>query len=278
MEDKPVPEFNTIKFTLEDAIAVISLNRPEKLNAISPEMVKELHLALDEAEQNESVRVIVLKGEGKAYSAGFDLDVEADEGVDSSEFWRAELKRNFDIIMRFWDSPRPTIAAVHKYCLGSAMEMATACDITIAAEDTRFGAPEVKFGSGIVALILPWVIGVKQAKELLLTGDDRVSAERALSLGLVNRVVTEEQLEMESMALARTIAANDSLAVQMTKQAINKGCEAMNMREAMLGALEIDVEIETTDTPESKEFGRILAEEGTRAAIEWRQKHIDGKS
>jgi len=90
-----------------------------------------------------------------------------------------ELQNDFDIIMRFWDSPKPTIAAVHTYCLGSAMEMAVACDITVAAEDCRFGAPEVKFGSGIVSLILPWVIGVKQAKELLLTGADDVSAERA---------------------------------------------------------------------------------------------------
>ena len=273
-----MPEFKTINYSQDGPVAIISLNRPGKLNAISPDMVKELHAALDEAESNDGVRAILLRGEGKAYSAGFDLDVEAEEGVDSTEFWRAELRRNFDIIMRFWDSPKPTIAAVHKYCLGSAMEMATACDITIAAEGTRFGAPEVKFGSGIVALILPWVIGAKQAKELLLTGNDKVSAERALDLGLVNHVVDEDQLQAKAMAMASTIAANDRLAVRLTKQAINMSLESMNMRDAMLRALEIDVEIETTETPESKEFNRILSEEGTRAALEWRQKNIDGRN
>ena len=273
-----MPEFSTINYSQEASVAIISLNRPDKLNAINPDMVNDLHAALDEAEANDSVRAILLKGEGKAYSAGFDLDVEADEGVDSSEFWRAELRRNFDIIMRFWDCPKPTIAAVHKYCLGSAMEMATACDITIAAEGTRFGAPEVKFGSGIVALILPWVIGVKQAKELLLTGDDKVSAERALSLGLVNHVVEQEKLQQESMAMASSIAANDPFAVRLTKQAINTSLEFMNMREAMLKALDIDVEIETTETPESKEFNRILAEQGTKAALEWRKQNTGGKS
>ena len=273
-----MPDFKTINYSQDGPVAIISLNRPGKLNAISPDMVKELHAALDEAESHDGVRAILLRGEGKAYSAGFDLDVEAEKGVDSTEFWRAELRRNFDIIMRFWDSPKPTIAAVHKYCLGSAMEMATACDITIAAEGTRFGAPEVKFGSGIVALILPWVIGAKQAKELLLTGNDKVSAERALDLGLVNHVVDEDQLQAKAMAMASTIAANDRLAVKLTKQAINMSLESMNMRDAMLRALEIDVEIETTETPESKEFNRILSEEGTRAALEWREKNIDGRS
>ena len=241
-------------------------------------MIDELNHALDLAEKDDQVRVIILNGSGQAFSAGFDLNAGEEEANADVEFWRKELRRDFDIIMRFWDCPKSTIAAVHKYCLGSAMEMAVACDITIAAEGCRFGAPEVKFGSGIVALILPWVIGVKAAKELLLTGDDKITAERALSLGLINRVVAENKLYDEARSTASTIANNDQLAVRLTKQAINQSCETMGMRQAMLQALELDVEIETTQTPESKEFNRILKEQGTRAALAWRDRKTNDHS
>ncbi|MGI9293202.1 MAG: enoyl-CoA hydratase/isomerase family protein, partial [Pseudomonadales bacterium] len=192
-----------------------------------------------------------------------------------SVYWRQELRADFDIIMRFWDCPKPTVAAVHKYCLGGAMEMALACDLTIAADDCRFGAPEVKYGSGIVALILPWLTGAKAAKEFLLTGDDTISAERFLNLGLLNKVVESEQLLAETKELARTIAGNDQLAVSLTKQAINRSYETMGMRQAMLQGLELDVLIETGETPESKAFNEIMQREGVKAALAWRAKRLE---
>jgi len=252
-------------------IAWLTLNRPDKLNAVDAAMVAALNRRLDEAEADDRVRVVVLSGAGRAFSAGFDLDMGEGSGI---EFLRGELRKDFDVIMRFWDFPKPTIAAVHTYCLGSGMEMAAACDITIAAEGCRFGAPEVKFGSGIVALILPWVIGVKQAKELLLTGDDRVSAERALALGLVNRVVPADALQDEALAVARSIAANDRIAVALTKQAINRGAEIGGMRQALLQGLELGVSVEASETPESREFNEILAKEGPKAALAWQEARI----
>jgi enoyl-CoA hydratase len=154
------------------------------------------------------------------------------------------------------------------------MEMAVACDLTIAAEGCRFGAPEVKFGSGIVALILPWVIGLKQAKELLLTGDDRVSAERALALGLINRVVPGEGYLDEALAVARAIAANDRVAVTLTKQAINRGAEIMGMRQGLLQGLELGVLAEEIETPESRQFNEILEKEGAKAALAWQEARL----
>jgi enoyl-CoA hydratase len=252
-------------------IALLTLNRPDKLNAIDAQMVAELGQRLDEAEADDAVRAVVLRGAGRAFSAGFDLDMGEGSGV---EFLRDELQKDFDVIMRFWDCPKPTIAAVHTYCLGSGMELAVACDVTVAAEGCRFGAPEVKFGSGIVALILPWVIGPKMAKELLLTGDDRISAERALALGLVNRVVPEERCLDEAIAVARSIAANDRIAVEVTKQAINRSTEIMGMRQALVQALELDVYVEASETPESREFNEILEKEGAKAAIAWREARL----
>jgi enoyl-CoA hydratase len=252
------------------AIALLTLNRPDKLNAINEPLIEALDGALDAAEADEAVRAIVVAGKGRAFSAGFDLDMGLGERKPDPVAVRRALENDFRIILRFWDSPKPTIAAVHGYCLGSAMELALACDLTIAAEDCRFGEPEVKFGSGIVALLLPWLAGPKAAKHLLLTGDDRVSAAEAQAMGLVNRVVPAANLLDEALAIAQRIAANDAQAVRLTKKAINRGLDIAGMRQALLAALEIDVTIETNETAESREFNEILRRDGVKAAIAWR--------
>jgi len=259
-----------IRSERRDGIALLTLNRPEKLNAVNGAMIEALGRALDEAESDSAARAIVLAGSGRAFSAGFDLDMGVGDGAPDPAAVRRALQNDFGIIMRFWDCPKPTIAAVHGYCLGSAMELALACDLTIASDDCRFGEPEVKFGSGIVAMLLPWLIGPKQAKYLLLSGDDRVSAAEALALGLVNRVVPAARLIDEALALAGRVAANDAFAVRMTKQAINRSMDIGGMRQAMLQALELDIVVETSENAESREFNDILRRDGAKAAIAWR--------
>jgi enoyl-CoA hydratase len=257
-------KFETIKYETEGPLAWITLNRPDKLNAISKRMLAELKLAMDQAQGDDGTRVILVKGEGRAFSAGFDLEYDAASDI------KEELARDFDLIMSFWDCPKPTIAAVHTFCLGGALELAVACDITIAATGCRFGEPEVKFGSGIVAMLLPYAIGPKRAKEMLLTGNDRISSEQAESWGLVNRVVSPESLIDETRAVAMEIARNDQHAVRITKQAINATYETGRMRDALRHALELDILIETTETDESRQFNEILRTEGAKAAISWR--------
>jgi len=252
------------------SVALLTLNRPDKLNAINEPMIGALDTALDEAEADDAVRAIVIAGKGRAFSAGFDLDMGLGEGKSDPAAVRRALENDFRIILRFWDSLKPTIAAVHGYCLGSSLELAVACDLTIAADDCRFGEPEVKFGSGIVALLLPWLAGPKAAKYLLLTGDDRVSAADAQAMGLVNRVVPAASLLEEAVTLAKRIAANDAQAVRLTKRAINRSLDIGGMRQALLAALEIDVVIETNETAESREFNEIVQREGVKAAIAWR--------
>lgn len=252
------------------SVALLTLNRPDKLNAINEAMIGALDAALDAAEADESVRAIVVAGAGRAFSAGFDLDMGLGEGRPDPAAVRRALENDFRIIMRFWDSPKPTVAAVHGWCLGSSLELAVACDLTIAAEDCRFGEPEVKYGSGIVALLLPWLAGPKAAKYLLLTGEDRASAAEMQAMGLVNRVVPADTLLDEAIALARRIAANDAQAVRLTKRAINRSLDIGGMRQALLAALETDVEIETHETAESREFNEIVQREGAKAAIAWR--------
>lgn len=270
-------KYDTIIYETEGPLAWITLNRPDKLNAINPAMVQELRSAMDRAQLDDEVRVIVLKGEGRAFCAGLDLETRIGQDLENeadAEALKEELKACFDMIMLFWDSPKPTVSAVHTYCIGAGMELALACDITVAAHECRFGSPEVLFGSGVVAMLLPFLVGPKRAKEILLTGNDRITSEQAAEWGLINRAVGENKLLRRARRLALEIARNDQLAVRITKQAINNTMEIGSMRDAMKHALDLEFAIETTQTETSHEFHEILKKHGFRAALEWRENKL----
>ena len=258
-----------ILYRKNGSLGEITLNRPDKLNSITAAMVQSLHTALDAAEADVDVRVVCLKSNGRAFSSGFDLSEM--EIHPSRESMGAVLQADYDIIMRFWNCPKPTISAVRGYALGGGFEMAMACDVTIAAQDAVFGEPEPKFGSGIVALLLPWLTGPKQAKEMLLFGNDRIGADRAYAMGLVNSVVAGADLDQACEAMAKRCAMLDSTAVRLTKRAINQSYSHMGMERALEQALALDLDIETADTEESRTFKSILSQSGVKAAIAWRE-------
>jgi enoyl-CoA hydratase len=145
-----------------------------------------------------------------------------------------------------------------------------ACDITIAAENAVFGEPELKFGAGIVAMILPWIAGPKQAKEIIFNGIDNLSAREALRLGLVNRVVPNGAHLNAALAMARRIAAIDPELMRQTKIAINRTYEIQGMGEALGTALDIDLDIESRGSPDKRRFMEIARKDGLRAALAWR--------
>ena len=177
--------------------------------------------------------------------------------------------------MGFWHCKKPTISAVHGHCLAGGMELGLSCDLTIAAEGTRFGEPELRFGVGIGCMLMPWLTGPKQAKEIYFLGDDRISADEAKSMGLINRVVPEGQALDAAMEIAQKLAAIDEDAMQMTKKAINRSYDIMGMAQAMQAALDIDVEIASLDTPDRRKFREISVQEGLKAAIAWRNSRFD---
>lgn len=259
-----------IKTRTESGVGVVTLDRPEVLNALNMALMEQVTEAVQGFAAAADVRAIVLHGSGRAFSAGFDLKESAARNITGIEQWREVLEYDFKFLMQFWDCPKPTIAAVHGFCLAGAFEMALSCDVTVAAEGTRFGEPEVRFGSGMVALLLPWIAGPKAAKELLLTGNDKVDAARALQLGIVNHVVPAGQELAKAMEIARDMAAAAPRSVELTKRAINRSYEMANMRQALLAALDIDTLIEAGGGPERDEFNRIRREKGLKAAIEWR--------
>lgn len=262
--------FGTILCERRGPIALLTLNRPERLNAINQQMVADLSTALEEAERDTAVRAVVVTGAGHAFSSGFDLKEQMERRPQGLAQWRDILRRDFDTILRFWHFRKPTIAAVRGACLAGGFELALSCDITIASEDAFFGEPELKFGAGIVVMILPWIVGPKAAKEIVLTGEDRIEAERARELGIVNRIVPSADLESAAISLALHIAVIDPGLVQQTKKAINGAFEASSMAEALEAALSIDLQIEGTGSLDKAMFMEVARQKGLRAAIAWR--------
>lgn len=256
-----------VRYRTLDAVAIITLNRPGALNALDGGAISALLAAFDRAEADPAVRAIVLCGDGRAFCSGFDLN---DSSSDPGELAR-ELHRDLEAIMRVWDCSKPTVAAVHGYCLGGGLELAVAADLTIASDGCFLGEPELQFGSGIVALLLPWLIGVKAAKQIILCGEDRVSAVEAHRLGLVNQVVPDGRHVVAALAAARRLAAIDANALRLQKRAIHRALDVAGFQQAMTDALATDIEIENTVTPESTEFNSVLNAEGVRAALAWRR-------
>ena len=174
--------------------------------------------------------------------------------------------------MKFWHLGKPTVAAVHGPALAGACELAMACDITIAAESAIFGEPELRFGAGIVVMLLPWLVGVKRAKEIILLGLDRIDAREAAQIGLINRVVPEGTHLKEALSVAQQLARVDRPLMTETKRAINRAYAIMGLDEALEEGLEIDTKIEGQGMPTKVKFLGSTREKGLRAALDWRDR------
>ena len=180
-------------------------------------------------------------------------------------------------MLELLDHPKPVIASVHSYCLAGGTDLMLACDLAVAADDSYFGYVDIRFGSGVVSMFLPWVVGVRKAKELLFTGEDRIAADEALRIGLVNRVVPRDRLDDETLALADEISRNEDFVVQTTKRAVNRVWDVAGFRAALEANTELDTIIETADLPARREFREITQREGLKAAITWRDARYTGR-
>ncbi|MFK4146592.1 enoyl-CoA hydratase/isomerase family protein [Streptomyces sp. NPDC004065] len=250
-------------------VAWVTIDRPKKLNALSTTLMAELAEALRQVEADETIKVVVLRGGEKAFSVGYDIAEEVELGVSTAEQWHAGLANNIGLTMQVWGLRKPVIGAVSGWCLAGGCELAMACDILIATPDAQFGEPEIRFGSGPVTLLMPFLIGQKATNELLYTGDI-VTAERALQLGLINRVVERESLDDEVDRLARRIALTPLSILRYTKRALNAAYEQMGLRDAVSANLDIAAVLNSAETPERAEFTQLVATKGLGAALAWR--------
>jgi enoyl-CoA hydratase len=255
----------------------LTMNRPDALNALNGELIDAMSDAIRAAGGDDDVRVVVLRGSGRAFCAGYDLNEDAEGGEHDARHWHEELAASTARMLEFTDCPKPTIAQVHSYCLAGGTDLMLACDLAVVADDARFGYVDIRFGSGVVSMFLPWVVGVRRAKELLFTGEDRVSADDALRLGMVNRVVPADRLDAATLELANEIAMNEAFVIQTTKRAVNRAWDVAGFRSSMAANTELDVMIETANLPARDEFRRITQEQGLKAAIAWRDARFRGE-
>jgi enoyl-CoA hydratase len=249
--------------------AWITLNRPDKLNAISHALRDALSAALRRAEDDDEVRVVVLTGSGRAFSAGYDMSEEAAIGLDSPDAWRDELAADADVTMQLWRLPKPTICLVRGWCLAGGLETAMAADLLLCTPDARFGEPEIRYGSGPVALLMPFVLNQRLTRELLFTGDT-IDADQALRAGLVNRVVEADRIEEEVSRLVARIAPTPLAVLKLTKKAINRAYLCMGLAEAVEANVDLSAILNAAGTPEQEQFDAIVRADGLRAALAWR--------
>lgn len=269
--------YQLIRVAAADGVGHIELHRPERLNALSKDMLIEISDAMDCLEANADVKAIVLSGAGKGFSSGFDLKDQMQRNPKGPQVWRDILDLDFTTTMRFWRCPKPTIAAVHGACVAGGFEMALACDITIAAADAVFGEPELRFGAGIVTMLLPWMASPKHAKRIILSGQDKVGAALAMQMGLVSEVTAVGEHLQQSMRVARNIAKMDADLVQQTKKAIQRTYDIQGIEASLAAALDIDHSIESHGSPDKIRFMDIVRADGLKAALAWRGQRFESE-
>jgi len=231
--------FETIRYETDGEVATITLNRPDAANAQSSQLLDELDRALDVADADDAVRVVVLAGEGKHFSAGHDLK----EILEGTTEWarmretpegklRHEQVMYWDKCVRLRDFRKPTIAAVQGACAAAGLMLASMCDLIVAADDARFSNPVARMtGVGVELLIEPWELGPRKAKEFLLCAET-IDAAEAERLGLVNKVVPRADLAAAAREMADKVALVEPVTAQAIKETINHMLDLQGQRES----------------------------------------------
>jgi enoyl-CoA hydratase len=265
----------TVLYAADGKVGVVTLNRPDKLNALTMEMRLALERELKRADEDAVTSVIVLRAEGRSFCVGFDV------GGGHDRPWRHDaleyherLSTSLRCLMTPWTLSKPVIASVQGHALGGGCELAMFCDLTIAAEDAQFGEPEVLFSQVGPAVLMPFIIGHKRARELIYFGD-RIDAKRALEIGMINRIVPAQELGAATMKYARRLALIAPEALAAAKLAVNRGLDAAGFRNALSAGLDVLAPLYAATTEVGRQFDEIKARDGLKAALAWRKKQFE---
>ena len=262
-----------VLYEVRDRKAYLTLNRPDRLNAITGDVARALKLRLDQANADPDVHVIVLQGAGRAFSAGYDMKEYAEAGVETQdEVWDpirdfVLMKHNTDDFFSLWRSLKPTIAKVHGYAVAGGSDIALSCDLVVMADDARIGyMPARVWGCPTTAM---WVyrLGAERAKRMLLTGDT-IDGTTAAAWGLVVESVPADELDAAVEALADRMASVPINQLAMQKLMINQAFDNMGLQGTQLLATLFDGI--TRHSPEGRWFQRFAAEHGFHEAVRWR--------
>lgn len=269
-------DFQNILYEVSGPILTITLNRPEVLNALSPDLEREFHEALDHAKTDAAVRCIIVTGAGRAFSAGYDISGDSSgrrrlpTSAHLRRWWDSSM-RNPDMMMNIMAHPKPIIAAVNGWCIGGGFWYSLACDITIASDQATFGQPEVRMTSNSTVLF-SLLCGWKNAHRYALTGD-HIDAAEALRIGAVNEVVPHDRLLERTLELALRLAKVPAESVRLNKAITIYGLDAMGLRAAlnMNGVLSALVEA-SNDGPDVEHLAKAQAEGGFGAFLKARDE------
>jgi enoyl-CoA hydratase/carnithine racemase len=268
-----VSDFETILYEVDDRIAVITFNRPDRMNAMSIKLCEEVSAAIAQADADDNIKVVIVTGAGgRAFSAGYDIKDDPDDKMELGNAGVVEgrWRLNHDLQYTYspWRCSKPVIAMIDGYCLAGALEFAQMCDIRYASEDSQFAVIETRFANGVATLAMPWILGAR-CREIIYTGD-KISADEALRIGLINRVFPKDELRDQTIRIAKRMALIALPTLQWNKRAINHTFETMGFSAALQYGLEACVMMDATPSPESVRFGEISRAEGLTAAIRWR--------
>jgi len=262
--------YQDITYMVDDRVAVITLNRPDRMNAFGQQLRTEFPDAVARADQDPEVRVILVTGAGgRAFSTGYDQKESAQsEKKKSVDQWRERMNSAYQFTRCVMDCSKPTIAAIEGYCLAGAMELAQMCDIRYCSDDARFGAIEARFSHGLATLIMPWIVG-NHSRELIYTGD-MFDAKEALRIGLVTRVFPKADLARESLKIAKRMSRVALSCLQWNKRALRETFEIMGQRAALQYGVEAAAIMDAQSSPEYDRFDEIRRTEGLSKANQWR--------
>jgi enoyl-CoA hydratase/carnithine racemase len=260
-----VPDYRTIRIEHRGALTWLVLDRPDKANALSNELLDEFSDALRTL-TDDGGPVLGIRGEGRGFSGGYDLGqvgrpvAQPDPIVD-----RARLQRNLERYLAIWDHPKPVIAAVHGYCLAGATQMCAFADITVVAHDARIGEPAIPIGGGYIAPLWAPLVGPKRAKELAFVPGNSIDGRTAVEWGWANHSVPAEDLVLAVEELAGRIAKTPPDLLRIKKLSINRAMEAMGVRHATASVAEMDALSHLT--PAVAELRAWIAEVGLKEAM-----------
>ena len=273
-DGRPGATYSKIRYEVADAVAFITLNRPQVHNALDPDVYRELTDASERALNDPAVNAILLAGEGKSFCSGWDLSQSIDEPEPTLwGQWLGQQSRH-QLRLTFWYAAKPVLCAVQGYCLGAGYELANQADLLIASDDAIFAEPEIRY-SWVPHPMTVWLIGLRRAKEKLLLGD-RFDAAEAYRVGLVNWVVPREQLAAESRRLAIRLARMPTETMQLTKRALNQVLDMQGFRVSSDWGNEMFLWSQQVVTERKKEFVRLAEEQGTKAALKWLDRFYEG--
>ena len=267
-----------VTYAVDGRVGVVSLNRGDKLNAISGDLKRMLVERFLEADGDPATSVVILRAEGRSFCAGYDISPNPARAARKGNTlaWHESLTDDVVHEMTPWDMKKPVVAAVQGHCLGGGCELAMMCDITIAADDAVFGEPEIRFSNVGPALIMPFVIGQKRARELLYLGET-IDAPTALQYGMVNRVVPRAELDAAALKFARRMALIAPEALAGTKLALNRGADAAGFRNAIRAGLDMVAPLYAARTEVGTKFDEIREKDGLGAALRWRGAQFQSK-